>query len=70
VTRYRYYSVEKDWLAPPSGLVLEAELATGPTFSPQADGVGVKIDHSSGLNVGKRRDLVQKQDQLGALPQV
>jgi hypothetical protein len=50
----------KDRLAATSGIVLEVELATGPTFSPQADGVGVKIDHSSGLCVGKRGSLVQE----------
>src|SRR3954453_1761510 len=45
----------KDRLAATSGIVLEAQLATGPTFSPQSDGVGVKIDRSSGLDLGKRR---------------
>jgi hypothetical protein len=60
----------KGRLAATSGLVLEAKLATGPTSSPQADGVGVKIDHGRDLDVGERRGLVQEQDQPGALPQM
>src|SRR5262249_5398163 len=59
----------KDRLAATSGVILEVELATGPTSSPQSNGVGVKIDHSSGLDVGERGGLVQEQDQAGALPQ-
>src|SRR5262249_45226750 len=60
----------KDRLAATSGVILEVELATGPTSSPQSGGVGVKIDHRSGLDVGERGGLVQEQDQPGALPQV
>src|SRR5262249_49602209 len=59
----------KDRLAATSGVILEVELATGPTPSPQSNGVGVKIDHRSGLDVGERGGLVQEQDQPGALPQ-
>jgi hypothetical protein len=60
----------KDRLAAPAGLVLEVELAIGPTSSPEADGVGVKIDLSSGLDIGECGVLVEEQDQAGALPQV
>src|SRR5262249_52431500 len=60
----------KDRLAATSGVILEGELATGPTSSPQSNGVGVKIDHRSGLDVGERGGLVQEQDQAGGLPQV
>ena len=60
----------KAGLAASPGVVLEGKLAAGPTLPPQADGVGVKIDHRRGLDVGKGGGLVQQQDQLGALPQV
>jgi len=60
----------KDRLAAPAGLVLEVELATGPTPSPQADGVGVEIDQRGGLDIGECGVLVEEQDQAGALPQV
>ena len=60
----------KDRLAAASRIVLEGKLASCPAFSPQADGVGVKVEASSGRRVGEQGALVQQQDQVGALAEV
>src|SRR5271167_3607941 len=51
----------KDGLAASSGIVFQGKLAFGPALSPKADGVGVKVEASTGRHVGKRRLFVQKQ---------
>ena len=58
----------KDGLAASSRIILQGKLAFGPAFSPEADGVGMKAQSSSGCHVGKRGEFVQEQDELGALP--
>src|SRR2546421_5613713 len=60
----------KDRLAATPGVVLQGKLPPGPALPPQPDGVGVKVDPSSGLHVGKRGRLMQEQDQTGALAEV
>src|SRR4051812_17620285 len=53
----------KDRLAASSGSVFEGKVALGPALPPTADAIGVKVESSSGLDIGKRGTLVQKQDQ-------
>src|SRR5947209_10249330 len=52
------------------GVILKGKLPPGPALPPQPDGVGVKIDPSSGCHVGKRGCFMQEQDQTGALAEV
>ena len=49
---------------------MEGELTFGPALPPKPDGVGVKVDPSSGCHVGKRGMFVQKQDQASALAEI
>jgi len=60
----------KDGLAASPWSVLEGKVAFGPALSPKADGVGMKVEAGSGSRVRKRRNLVKKQDQVGALAEV
>src|SRR3954464_6450871 len=54
-------------LSAPPRIVLEGQLAGGPTLSPTADGAGMKIEMGSGSHVGERGGLVKEQDQAGTL---
>ena len=60
----------KDRLAASAGIVLEGKLPSGPALPPAADGIGMKIETSSGRHVGERGDVVQEQDQACTLPEV
>jgi hypothetical protein len=53
-----------------AGVVLEAELTSGPALPPTADGIGMKIETSSGSHVGERGEFVEEQDQACTLPEV
>src|SRR5262249_56359738 len=60
----------KGWLAPSPRSVFENKLPLGPTLPPTPDAVGVKAEASRDLDIGKRRILVQKQDQARSLSKV
>src|SRR3984957_14445069 len=60
----------KDGLATSSGSVFQGKLTFGPALPPKPDGVGVKVEASSGCRVGKRGMFVEKQDQVGALAEM
>src|SRR2546423_930219 len=45
----------KDGLAASSGSVFQGIVAFGPALSPQADGVGVKVEGSRGRRIGQHR---------------
>src|SRR3954447_2778460 len=58
----------KGRLAAPARIILEGQLARGPTLSPTADGTGMKVEMSSGSHVGEGGRFVKEQDQAGTLP--
>jgi hypothetical protein len=60
----------KDGLAASPGIVCQGKPALGPTLSPEADRVGVQIDARRNGHVGKRREFVQQQDEVGTLPEM
>jgi hypothetical protein len=57
-------------LAAASRFVVEGEIAIGPAFPPEPDGVGMESDASGGLGVGQERLVVKEQGQFGPLPQL
>ena len=60
----------KDRLSATAGIVLEGELTSGPALPPTADGIGMKIETSSGSHVGESWGFVEEQDQACTLPEV
>src|SRR5438067_1887257 len=60
----------KDGLAASSGSVFKGKIAFTPASPPEADGVRVKVEASSGRRVGKRGALLEQQDQVGALAEM
>jgi hypothetical protein len=60
----------KDRLAATSGIVLKGQLTTSPALPPTANAIGVKVELSSGFDVGDRGIFVQQQNQLRSLAQV
>ena len=54
-------------LAAASRLVLEGEIAVGPAFPPEPDGVGMESDAGGGLGVGQERLVMEEQGQFGPL---
>src|SRR5947209_16296844 len=60
----------KGGLASASVVILEGEAACGPALPPQADGVGVEADPGGSFGVGNLGQLVEEQDQAGALMEV
>jgi hypothetical protein len=57
-------------LAAAPRLVVEGEIAVGPAFPPEPDGVGMESDASGGLGVGQERLVVKEQGQFSPLPQL
>jgi hypothetical protein len=57
-------------LAAASGQVVEGEIAVGPAFPPEPDGVGMESNESGGLGIRQERLVVEEKGQFGSLTQL
>src|SRR5947209_5312524 len=60
----------KDGLAASPRGIFKSKLPLSPPLPPEADGVRVKVEAGGCGRVGKRRAVMQQEDQLGALAEV
>src|SRR3954470_6378628 len=60
----------KNRRAAPSRLILQSEIALGPAFPPESNGVGMQLHAGRGFGIGEERLLVEQEDQAGPLSEL